>query len=113
MFILPESVPAYFAPTSMQVLQLPGIVRSLQKLANPMARTASNGSLMYEDVTSRTDAPLKPSRAVVCRVRARLPVARTSRGVARPQRMAPKPPQNKGIPASAARDVLRVVSGLR
>ena len=45
MFMLPESVPAYFAPTSMQVLQLPGIVRSLQKLANPIASMASNGSL--------------------------------------------------------------------
>ena len=46
MFILPESVPAYSAPTSMQVLQLPGIVRSLQKLADPMASMASNGSPM-------------------------------------------------------------------
>ena len=46
MFILPESVPAYLPPTSMQVLQLPGMVRSLQKLANPMASMASSGSRM-------------------------------------------------------------------
>ena len=46
MFMLPETVPAYLPPMSMQVAQLPGIVRSLQKLAMPIESIASNGSLM-------------------------------------------------------------------
>src|SRR6185503_10991016 len=46
MFMLPDIVPAYLPPTSMHVLQLPGMVRSLQKLAIPIASIASRASLM-------------------------------------------------------------------
>ena len=44
MFIAPESEPACVPPTSMQVAQAPGITRSLEKLAMPIASVASSGS---------------------------------------------------------------------
>mgnify|MGYP000479268904 CR=1 FL=1 len=46
MFMLPETEPADLPPMSMQVHQLPGMVRSLQKLARPIDSIASSGSLM-------------------------------------------------------------------
>ncbi len=46
MFMLPETVPAYLPPMSVHDAQLPGIVRSLQKLARPMAKIVSTGFLM-------------------------------------------------------------------
>ena len=39
-FMAPETVPANFPPISMALAHAPGITRSLQKLAAPMASTA-------------------------------------------------------------------------
>ena len=46
MFMLPESVPAKRPPTSMQVAQVPGSVRSLAKPAKPIEIMANCGSLI-------------------------------------------------------------------
>ena len=60
MFIVPESVPAYFPPTSMQAAQLPGITKSLKKLEKPMANIANVASGSEFETSDIPAAPTKP-----------------------------------------------------
>ncbi len=44
MFMEPATVPAYFPPISMQAPQAPGMTRSFEKLAMPIASMHQRGS---------------------------------------------------------------------
>src|SRR6202011_1797044 len=96
MFIVPESVPANFPPTSMQAPQDVGITRSLQKLANPMASIDHKGSCSCVESSTSTLAPAKPVIASVRRATRRLPVLRVNHAEKNPQKSEPKPPKNSG-----------------
>jgi hypothetical protein len=74
----PESVPAYFSPTSIQVPQEPGRVKSPQKLASPINNAAQMGFSGRLEMNSDREAPTKPMMAKVRRVLATLPVRSVS-----------------------------------
>src|SRR5258706_16003755 len=102
MFIEPESVPAYLPPISMQAPQLPGITRSLEKLANPMKREAITGSLICPERKSIADAEQKPRIPKKRRVLATLPILRATMGEIQPPKKEPMPPKKRGSPARMA-----------
>src|ERR1035438_1564623 len=57
MFMVPETVPAYWPPTSMAAVQAPGITRSFEKLATPMASIARSGSCNVVETSTNAEAP--------------------------------------------------------
>src|SRR5262245_47123872 len=102
MFIDPERVPAYLPPISMQAPQLPGMTRSLEKLANPMKRAAITGSLMCPERNSRAEAEQKPRIPKKRLVLATLPIFRAAMGEIQPQENEPMQPKKSGSPARIA-----------
>ena len=63
MFIEPASVPVNFPPTSMHAPQAPGMMKSFEKLAMPMASMPHNGSCnavaSHKPLAEYTKADLK------------------------------------------------------
>src|SRR5437867_6633116 len=78
MFMAPEIVPAYLPPTSMQAPHEPGITRSFEKLANPIAIIAATGLARWTDRTRSALAPVTPMNAITFRVAATLCVRRVN-----------------------------------
>src|SRR5579872_1697660 len=116
MFMVPESVPAYLPPTSIHVPQEPGITRSLQKLAKPIATMADTGLARCTERMRSRLAPVNPMQAMSFRVRETL-LSRRAMGVEiRPQKNDPRPPKNRGrtlrsalFPISTPREVCKYV----
>jgi len=66
-FIAPESDPACLPPMSMHVAYAPDIAWSLQKLAMPMASTASSGRRLCVESARKPLAPANPMYAITRR----------------------------------------------
>ena len=62
----------------------------------------STGLVTVVEIRSRQQAPANPVKAIMRRVRARLPVSRVIGLVSSPPTVQPIPPQNRGNPVSAA-----------
>src|SRR5579864_13948 len=96
MFMVPDSVPAYLPPTSIQAAQLPGITRSLEKLAIPITIMAQVGSRSRLERIRNPVAPAKPMQAIRRRLLPTSPVQRFISGYRIPQTNDPHPPRKSG-----------------
>src|SRR5262245_42968157 len=95
-FIAPERDPACFPPMSMQAAHAPGITRSLQKLAMPIASVAYRGSFRYVDRIRKPAAPVNPTYPMIRLVCATLPIAFARREEINTLTGLPRPPKNSG-----------------
>ncbi len=87
----------------MQAPQAPGIARSLNSAARPMASTEASGASVCIETSSMIPALPMPSTPTQRRVRAMLPKNRSSRAETMPAARQPMPPKNNGTQASSAR----------
>src|SRR5262249_19782351 len=95
-FIVPARVPEYAPEISITVPHAVGITRSLQKLENAIAETASTGSFSQVARIRQAHAPRKPVHARILRVVRTFPVNFVSGAAIKPEHSDPKPPMNNG-----------------
>ena len=114
MFMLPASEPVCLPPMSMQAPQLPGMERSLPKLASPIARRAATPKVVrpppaaasccsHTETRSITAAPHSPTQPSVRRARAVLPSRSARLAAIDPDTNDPIPPKNSGTQPARAR----------
>src|SRR5882724_5247549 len=96
MFIAPDNVPAHLPPTSMQAVQAPGSVMSLQNPVSAMATTAGQGDVKWQVATSRHPAPPQPSIPSPRRTGRISPSRRLRIGDIQPATNEPLAPKNSG-----------------